>query len=86
MTPKVLPGNTSKYLSQMKSDLHENFSECKYQSPGLIKNACGRARPHTAHVNIHATYNQSYLQSMKLNLYENWYFYDLGIKDTPKKI
>ena len=32
MTLKVLPGNTPQYLSQMKSDLHEIFSECKHWS------------------------------------------------------
>ena len=41
--PKVLPGNTPQYLSQMKSDLHEIFSVPKDWSLELIKSVRARA-------------------------------------------
>ena len=46
MSPKVLPGNTPQYLSQMKSDLHEIFSMLKDWSPELIKSVRVRACAH----------------------------------------
>ena len=48
---KVLPGNTTQYLSQMKSDLHKTFSKCQDWSTELITNirwnacACVQAQP-----------------------------------------
>ena len=37
----VRKSNTPQYLSNMKSDLHEFFSEWKYWSPKMIKIVCG---------------------------------------------
>ena len=52
LSPKVLPGNTPQYLSQMKSDLHKIFSIPKDWSPELIKSvrAHAHARVHAQHV------------------------------------
>ena len=92
-SPKVLPDNTPQYLGQMMSDLHKNFSKCKYWSPRLIKNVVGPAqrtctynvytRTHTSCANLHATYKPSYLSSMKSDLYQNRYNHWLGNKDPP---
>ena len=43
---QFFPGNTSKFLCQIKSDLHETFSICQDWSPELINNVCGPAYTH----------------------------------------
>ncbi len=50
MSPKVLPGNTPQYLSQMKSDLQKTFSVLQDWSPELINNV--RVRVHGQHVEM----------------------------------
>ena len=47
LLPKVLPGNTHQYLSQIKSKLHETFRISSWGSPVLIINICAHAHART---------------------------------------
>ncbi len=52
LLPKVLPGNTPQYLSQIKSDLPKTFSILQVWSPALINNVrmCPHVRVHAQHI------------------------------------
>ena len=49
---------TPQYLSQMKSDLHENFSDYDRWSWEYIKIVRGCVRARTVRVNVHTTYSR----------------------------
>ncbi len=88
MSPKVLPGNTPQYLSQLKSDLHETFSILQDWSPELVNNVRARAHATAHHVEmcmqLWAKNKPSYFMYMKSDLYETWYDVGVVIKKAPK--
>ena len=76
LSPIVLPGYTPQYLSQMKSRSSRNFQQMEILSLlGWINCLWVRTCTRTARVNVHTTYNPSYLQCMMLDLYESCYNY-----------